>query len=1025
MAFNEDSRVKLPSVLHLHRLGYEYLSLKNAVWDDTTNIFADIFKKSIAEINPLIEEDDIARLLAEIRFVLDNNDLGKTFYERLIDQSGYKLIDFENFDRNSFHVVTEFTFRNGEEEFRPDIVLLINGMPLAFVEVKKPNNREGAITERDRIDRRFQNKKFRRFANITQLMIFSNNMEYDSESPLPIQGAFYASPSYQKHTFNFFREEESLDLETLLSTESEAIENYVLKDNNYQIIKHNPEFITNKSPHAPTNRLLTSLFSRDRLQFILRYAIAYVKDTNGWQKHIMRYPQIFATRAIAKSLDNGINKGIIWHTQGSGKTALAFYSVKFLTDYYQSKKIVPKFYFIVDRLDLLEQAKKEFTSRGLIVHAIDSREAFTKDIKSTSVIHNLSGRSEITVVNIQKFKDDPNVLKTEDYDVNIQRIYFLDEVHRSYKPTGQFLVNLVESDRNAILIGLTGTPLLGDEYNSKGLFGDYIHKYYYNASIADGYTLRLIREEIETTYKLVLQKALETAEVLKGAIDKQSIFAHRQYVEPLLDYILQDFEQSRSRFGDRTIGGMVICDSSEQAKMLHEIFLERFPNPQNPQNPSSRLSDVSAEYEVLLNQKKQKSKLTAALILHDIGTKDERKNWVEEFREGRIDLLFVYNMLLTGFDAKRLKKLYLGRVIKKHNLLQALTRVNRPYQDFRYGFVVDFADIRKEFDATNKAYFDELQAELGDELEHYSNLFKSKEEIESEIAEIEDVLFRYDTANAEIFSQQISQIQDRETVLALKKVLGNAKSLYNLIRLTGHYELLEKLDFQKLGDLYREASNRLDAINLSARLESGVDVTNLLNEALEDVIFSFVKVGEEELVLADKLKNTLRRTREALADNFDKTDPKFVKLKDELERLFKQKKLSEVSQEEMNANIASLNKIYEKIKELNRQNNLLKAKYDHDPKYVRLHKRLVEWGKLSATERKICEVLLGVKVDADGFVLQNTKILNNEVYFSKEMIRLLIAQFTQQKIKLNAETSTYINNLVVKEYMNEFNGGGA
>ncbi|MFN5964945.1 MAG: type I restriction endonuclease subunit R, partial [Pseudanabaena sp.] len=284
---------------------------------------------------------------------------------------------------------------------------------------------------------------------------------------------------------------------------------------------------------------------------------------------------------------------------------------------------------------------------------------------------------------------------------------------------------------------------------------------------------------------------------------------------------------------------------------------------------------------------------------------------------------------------------------------------------------------------------------------------------------------RYDTANAEIFSQQISQIQDRETVLALKKVLGNAKSLYNLIRLTGHYELLEKLDFRKLDDLYREASNRLDAINLSARLESGVDVTNLLNEALEDVIFSFVKVGEEELVLADKLKNTLRRTREALADIFDKTDPQFVKLKDELERLFKQKKLSEVSQEEMNANIASLNKIYEKIKELNRQNNLLKAKYDHDPKYVRLHKRLVEWGKLSATERKICEVLLGVKVYADGFVLQNTKILNNEVYFSKEMIRLLIAQFTQQKIKLNAETSTYINNLVVKEYMNEFNGGGA
>jgi len=154
-------------------------------------------------------------------------------------------------------------------------------------------------------------------------------------------------------------------------------------------------------------------------------------------------------------------------------------------------------------------------------------------------------------------------------------------------------------------------------------------------------------------------------------------------------------------------------------------------------------------------------------------------------------------------------------------------------------------------------------------------------------------------------------------------------------------------------------------------------------------------------------------------------DPQFVRLKDELERLFKQKKLSEVSQEEMNANIASLNQIYEKIKELNRQNNLLKAKYDHDAKFVRLHKRLVEWGKLSQTERKICEILLAVKVDADSLVLQNTKILTNEVYFSKEMIRLLIARFAQQKIKLNAETSTYINNLIVKEYMDEFNGVGA
>jgi type I restriction enzyme R subunit len=1026
MTFNEDSRVKLPSVLHLYRLGYQYLSLKNAVWNETNNIFTDIFRESITRINPHFEDRDVDRLLAEILLALENEDLGKTFYEKLIDRSGHKLIDFANFENNSFHVVTELTYKNGDDEFRPDIVLLINGMPLAFVEVKKPNNRNGLLVERDRINERFQNKRFRRFANITQLMVFSNNMEYDNqaESSSLLAGAFYASSSYQNHDFNYFREEEALDLSALLVDESEETENYVLKDNNLQIIKHNPEFVTNKDADTPTNRLLTSLFSKDRFKFILGYAIAYLKESFGWQKHVMRYPQIFATKAIAKTLDKGIKKGIIWHTQGSGKTALAFYNVKFLTDYFQQKKIVPKFYFIVDRIDLLTQAKGEFESRGLKVKTISSREEFTKEIKSASVIHNLSGSPEITVVNIHKFKDDPDVMRAEDYDVNIQRIYFLDEVHRSYNPKGSFLANLEESDRNAIKLGLTGTPLLGDEYNSKVLFGEYIHKYYYNASIADGYTVRLIREEIATNYKLILQQALEQAQILQGDIDKKLVFAHRHYVEPLLDYILDDFESSRSRFGDHSIGGMVICDSSEQAKMLYEIFLERFPNLQNLTNSSSRLSDVSAEYEVLLNKKKtkQRSNLTAALILHDIGTKDERKDWRDEFREGRIDLLFVYNMLLTGFDAKRLKKLYLGRVIRKHNLLQALTRVNRPYKNFRYGFVVDFADISQEFDATNKAYFDELQAELGDELEHYSNLFKSKEEIEAEIEEIEDVLFRYDTRNADIFCTQVTEISDRETVLALKKALGNAKSLYNLIRLMGHYELLEKVDFQQLNRMYQVASDRLNAINTLERIESGADVTNLLNEALEEVIFSFVKIGEEELILADKLKNTLRRTREALASNFDKTDPKFISLKEELERLFKQKKLSEVSQDEMNANIGSLNKIYDKIKELNRQNKLLRDKYDNDVKYVRIHKRILEGQKLSLNERKICEALLGIKVIADGFVLQNTKILNNEVYFSKEMVRLLIGQFTEQKIDLNAETSNYINNLVVKEYMNEFNG---
>jgi type I restriction enzyme R subunit len=1023
MAFNEDSRVKIPALLHLTRLGYDYISLKSAVWDESTNIFTDVFITSISKINPGIDQSDAKRLLDEVSLLLDNEDVGKAFYERITERSGIRLIDFENFEKNTFNVVTELTCKKDDEEFRPDITLLINGMPLVFIEVKKPNNQDGILAEHKRIQTRFENKKFRKFVNITQLMVFSNNMEYDNNSPTPIEGAFYATASYQKPSFNYFREEDTFDLSTILSPFDDIVENVILKDTNLVGIKNSPEFLTNKNPDTPTNRICTSLFQKKRLQFMLQYSIAYVKGTKGLQKHIMRYPQLFATKAIEAKLEEGVKKGIIWHTQGSGKTALAYYNVKYLTDYFQSKKVIPKFYFIVDRLDLLIQAGKEFKSRGLVVHNVNSREEFAKDIKSTSVIHNNSGKAEITVVNIQKFQDDSDVVRNTDYQLNIQRVYFLDEVHRSYNPKGSFLSNLNESDPNAIKIGLTGTPLLGTDYNSKSLFGGYIHKYYYNSSIADGYTLRLIREEIETNYKFEMLKALEeiNAQILKGQGEKKIVYAHPKFVEPMLDYIVKDFEKARISMNDNTIGGLVVCDSSDQAKMLFEIFESKYAQKETQHTVLLMAAEPSESYG---DKKKSESKVTrAAVILHDVGTKQDRKDQVEAFKDGKIDFLFVYNMLLTGFDAPRLKKLYIGRVIKAHNLLQTLTRVNRTYKNFRYGYVVDFADIQKEFDKTNQDYFNELQSELGDEMEHYSNIFKSQEEINAEIKEIKEVLFHFDTMNAEVFSQQITQINDRSEMLKITRVLNNAKSLYNLIRLSGNYELLEKLDFHKLTVLSRDANNRLALINAKEALESNIDTSNLLNIALEDVIFAFVKVKEEEMVLADQLKNILQKTREALGGNFDQKAPEFISLKEELERLFKKKNLNEVTKDEMESNIADLEKIYAKAKELERKNQLLRAKYDNDEKYARLHKRLMEKDPLTDSESKLFEALQGLKKEVDAQIIQNSKMLENESFVERMVMRLVIDQFkNKQQIALDAETTKRINGMIVKEYMNEFHG---
>ncbi len=384
-------------------------------------------------------------------------------------------------------------------------------------------------------------------------------------------------------------------------------------------------------------------------------------------------------------------------------------------------------------------------------------------------------------------------------------------------------------------------------------------------------------------------------------------------------------------------------------------------------------------------------------------------------------------MLLTGFDSPRLKKLYMGRIVKEHNLLQTLTRVNRPYKNFRYGFVVDFADIRKEFDAANKAYFEELQEQLGDEMDKYSDLFKSKEEIIEELAAAQEILFHFNVENAEVFSQQISLIQDKKQLYILKKALETIRNLFNAIRMIGHYELLEKVDFRKFGQLLNEVTRHIDLLNLKEAVEGEPETTNLLNEALENVIFLFKKVSEEEMKLADELKDQLRKTREAMAGNFDKKDPEFITLYEELKRLFKKTNLDEVTQEEMKTNMMALRQIHDRITELNRKNNLLAEKYKRDKKYARLHKRLVEKVTLNKRESAIHEALMHVKERTDEKVVLNESVLNNDGYFEGLVRQIVMEEFNKIKLgentkRLDLDTARYINANVVKEYINEFNG---
>lgn len=996
MIHNENSRVKIPALVHLTRLGYKYIKQKDCsgAYCPKTNIFKEILRDNINRLNgTALTETDVDSLVEELAIKLNTDDLGRAFYKILLNGfNGLRLIDLEDESRNSYHVVTELTYQNGEDEFRPDITLLVNGLPLAFIEVKKPNNRDGIIAEHTRMNKRFAKQVFRRFANITQIMVFSNNMEYDDNDVEPIEGAFYASSSYEKLFFNRFREEDST-IHSSVCPVDPGIEEIILMDNNLVTIKGTEEYAINISEYTPTNRILTSLFTHSRFNMFLKYGFAYVErtDKNGiknLQKHIMRYPQFFATLAIEKKLDAGVKHGIIWHTQGSGKTALAFHNVRYLRDYFQRQGKVAKFYFVVDRLDLLTQASEEFAARGLHVEKVNSKEDFIKNIKTIGTSNN-SGEESITVVNIQKFSEE-SIARKSDYDVDVQRIYFLDEAHRSYRPDGSFLANLMASDRDAVMIALTGTPLLGDEYKTKDVFGGYIHKYYYNRSIADGYTLKLIREGIKTEYRTKMQTILESLETEKGSLSKKDVYAHPKYVSALVEYIVEDFKHSRITLGDSTIGGMIVCDSSPQAVKIEEE-LDKYPE------------------------------LTHELILCDVEDKETRRGYQEDFKKGKIDLLVVYNMLLTGFDAPRLKKQYLGRVIKEHNLLQTLTRVNRPYKTFRYGYVVDFADIRGEFEKTNKAYFQELQSELGDEFEKYSNIFKSQGEIEQDLKGIQDKLFLYATDNAELFSQQITALDDKDELLSLRQALDTYKELLNIMKFFGYDELAKKFSMERLHAMLTEVNNRISIINFKQNMQKNEDMTELLNTALDQIEFHFRKVSESEMVIADQFQDILEKTRRELERSLDPKDPEYVLLLDELKRIFKKKNIEELNADEMKEYIQDLERIRKAAAQQNLRDQMLCSKYDNDAKYMRTHKRLKASPLPIGADFVIFDVLMGVKAAVDQKVLKNQRMMDNHAFFSQEIMPSIIQSCRNSGVKPTLDQVKFIDHCIATEYFAERN----
>ena len=937
MVFNEDTRVKIPATIQFLRLGYDYQSIKNVDVDFNTKIFRNRFKTSLEKINKRkFSDDEITSILSDIDNVIKNNDLGKEFYNWLINPiDKVKLIDFDNIENNDFAVVDElpFSIEEGTEEgsFRPDINILINGMPLGFLEVKKPNNEGGIQREFDRmIKKRFLKKEYRKYFNLIQFVSFSNNMEYeeDDDAEDVKAGSFYTTPNGTNTSFSFFREDDESYITNYKYKNIEITQiKEVMKDCGYNTSETDtPEFAENLRVDTPCNSFVTSVFDKERFLYFIQYGIMFIKGAIP-QKHIMRYPQFFATRKIIERLEGGGKGGIIWHTQGSGKTGLAAFSNRVIRDYYAKKNINTRMFFIVDRLDLLTQASTEFRNRGLHVTNCKDKKELAKELnKPLSTNMDSKSIGEICVVNIQKIMEDNKMPEAKnDYNANIQRIFFIDEAHRSYSIKGDFYKNLMTCDLDGVFIALTGTPLLSKKERSNLKFGDYIHKYFYDKSIADGYTLRIKKENIDTVARTEIKNNLNIED---NRLNDKDVFESDAYIEALGNFIEKDFINFRLENTDDSIGGMIVCRSNPQARKVHEWF-------------------------------EKNSKLKTGLVISDQDDPTQskiNKNNQLEFREtSSPDLLVVNFMLTTGYDVKRLKKMYLLRGPHAQSLLQTISRVNRPYKSpngkiYKYGYIVDFVDIEEEYDRTIEAYIKELEADLNENGENegsLSGLVVDKEDIYKRYKgykkNLEDMI---DTSNLERFSRQVTNFT-KEALLKIRRLLNGIRECKTEFILSRAMDYANKIDSEELKKQIRLVQERIDFINLHNNPVKMMDVMN--NDDVVEIIYQFIKtkitimdLGQlsEDNPKIQRFTKLVTAVQNEIKNNKNKNDIKVVKLDELLKEIFNKLSISDLSNIDDLSD--ELEEILQEMMNINKENDRLSKSYGGNYAFVKTYQDMTD-----------------------------------------------------------------------------------
>lgn len=557
----------------------------------------------------------------------------------------YRIMDFDNIDKNQFVVTNQFYFEGVTENIRPDVMIFINGLPICDIEAKSPTA-SSSVNFENAID------QIKRYEKVAPKLFLPNCFNISTDGLKTVYGATYSPKQY----FLTWRE----DL-------------------------HN----VNKKYEEELDLTLYYLLDKAQVLDIIKNFIVFEKKKDSYTKKIARYQQFYATNKIVNRVkDAELRKGLIWHTQGSGKTLTMFFAAWKLRFDEQLKN--PKVFILIDRIDLDQQVFDEFEAwGGKNLIRVESRKDLEKKIKGAD--------RGIFISTIQKFNELQDI---EAIDGNV--IVLSDEAHRDNE--GVAAIKMRNAFRNAFFFGFTGTPIDKLTLNTHRNFGEegerYLDYYSIQQAIDDGATLPVTYEARLSKF-FVDEENLDKqfAEMTADLSDSQRDLLMKKYgkkealikLEKRMETIIQDIvEHYKLYVLPNGFKAQIVCYDREATAKYKDMLDKLVPAEwsevvYSPGDPNSDSDDLKK-----YNTNKQK-----------------REKTIEQFKDANnpLKFLLVCDMLLTGFDAPIEQVMYLDKPLRDHNLLQAIARTNRVYPNKGCGKIIDYYGVTKNlYEALN---FDE------------------------------------------------------------------------------------------------------------------------------------------------------------------------------------------------------------------------------------------------------------------------------------------------------------------------------